>query len=105
MTIIETVKKTEIKTNIKQKKKLPSFYNIVFHNDDSTSMEFVVALLMKVFDKNYDEAYSLMMKVHEEGKAIVAFYIYEIAEMKRKQAILVSRHYNYPLQLSLEEKN
>lgn len=105
MTITESIKNAETKTNGKQKKKLPSFYNVIFHNDDATSMEFVVALLMRVFDKSYDEAYNLMMKVHEEGRAIVACYIYEIAEVKRKQAIFVSRHYNYPLQLTLEKKD
>lgn len=104
MTITESVKNVDIKTNVRPKKKLPSFYNVIFHNDDATSMDFVVALLMRVFDKNYDEACTLMMKVHEEGRAIVACYIYEIAEVKRKQAIFVSRHYNYPLQLTLEEK-
>src|SRR5438046_6121709 len=64
------------------KARRPSLYNVLIHNDDFTSMEFVVFILLTVFGRSEDEAIELMLKVHQEGVGIVGLYTYEVAEMK-----------------------
>ena len=90
----------------KQKEKLkpPSKYNVIFWNDDYTPMDFVMAVLMKVFRKSVTQAYEIMMSVHENGKEIAGGpYSKEIAETKIKQVIQYARNNDHPLKATLEE--
>ena len=76
----ETREKTKI--NIRE----PKHYKVIMHNDDFTPMEFVVEILIAVFRKELQEAERLMMMVHENGRAVVGSYSYDIAVTKVREA-------------------
>lgn len=81
----------------------PHQFCVVLHNDDFTTMEFVVMILQTIFRKTAAEAEDLMMRVHREGKAIAGIYSYDIAKTKALQATDMARAENYPLKLTVEE--
>lgn len=81
----------------------PKMFSIVIYNDDFTTMNFVVGLLMKVFDKSEFDATYIMMKIHGEGKSIVASFIYDIAVTKKYEAEKMARENEFPLKISIEE--
>ena len=80
----------------------PRQYKVVFHNDDFTTMEFVTEVLRQVFNKQADEAVTLMMKVHREGQAIVGIYSYDVAMTKAARATAMARNEGYPLKITCE---
>ena len=80
----------------------PRRYNVIIHNDDFTTMEFVVMILMKVFFKSEDEAQTLMLKVHHSDKAVVGVYTYDIAVSKARKATSMAREQDFPLRLTVE---
>lgn len=80
----------------------PRKYKVIFHNDDFTTMDFVVKVLRDVFFKSESEAFVLMMKVHKEGQACVGSYSYDIALSKRERAVSMAREEGFPLKLSIE---
>jgi ATP-dependent Clp protease adaptor protein ClpS len=80
----------------------PKRYAVLLHNDDYTTMEFVVEVLTNDFSKPSEEAMALMLKVHEEGKAVAGIYSFEIAEAKVEKVTEKARRSGYPLKLSLE---
>lgn len=81
----------------------PHQYSVVLHNDDFTTMDFVVMILQMIFRKSSAEAEDLMMKVHREGKAIAGTYSYDIAMSKKMKAEGMARQENFPLKLTVEE--
>lgn len=93
-------------TNIRERQrtgvKEPQRYIVTIYNDDFTTMEFVVKILMSVFFKSMAEAEALMMRVHRTGKSIVGVYTYDIALSKVKKATMMAREEGFPLRLSLE---
>jgi len=80
----------------------PRRYKVVFHNDDTTTMEFVTEVLRVVFNKPADEAVTLMMRVHREGMAVVGIYSYDVAMTKASQAVAMARQEGFPLQITCE---
>ena len=82
--------------------KEPSFYNVIYINDEVTSMEFVIKTLQEIFHYAQESAAALTEKVHEEGSAVVATLPYEIAEQKGIEVTLMSRQNGYPLQVKIE---
>jgi len=82
--------------------KQPTLFKVVLHNDDYTTMAFVVEILESVFFKQPAEAYRLMMKVHTEGSAICGLYAHEIAETKVAAVHAHARRHGFPLRASLE---
>ncbi len=81
----------------------PRQYKVLLHNDDYTSMEFVIFVLIRVFRKSTDEATSIMLAVHEEGIGICGVYTHEIAETKVAQVYGMAREAGFPLRCTLEE--
>tara|TARA_Y100000385_G_C12878500_1_gene544760 strand:+ start:93 stop:392 length:300 start_codon:yes stop_codon:yes gene_type:complete len=81
----------------------PKKYSVILYNDDSTPMDFVVELLVSVFNHSEPGAQDITTKVHEDGKGVAGVYYYEIAEQKVAESISVSRVAGYPLALDLEE--
>ena len=79
----------------------PRRYYVVFHNDDFTTMEIVVEILMDVFLKSESEAEQIMWAVHSEGKGLVGPYRHEIAESRRRRGVEIARSEGYPLNLTL----
>lgn len=82
----------------------PPLYDVVIHNDDYTTMDFVVMILKTIFGKTHDEAMQLMLFVHENGEAIAGTYIYDIAQSKADKATTIARAEGFPLQLSVNKK-
>lgn len=82
--------------------KKPSLYKVVFNNDDSTPMEFVIDLLKQIFHKTHDDAVKVTVTIHEEGKGTAGLYTFEIAEQKQNEAVFVSRTNGHPLAITLE---
>lgn len=80
----------------------PPRYAVFLHNDDYTTMEFVVEVLTLDFSRPYEEAMALMLKVHEEGKAVAGIYPFEIAESKVAKVTGKARASGFPLKLTLE---
>jgi ATP-dependent Clp protease adaptor protein ClpS len=73
-------------------------------NDDYTSMDFVVDILMKIFRKSFHEAHIIMLEVHEKGRGLCGIYPYEIAETKVFQVGVEARENGFPLKAILEEE-
>ena len=91
---------TETETRLEK----PKLYKVLLHNDDFTTMEFVVHILRQVFLRNEDEAYAIMWKVHEEGVGIAGVYTFEIATMKAEKAVNIARAREYPFLCTVEEE-
>jgi len=89
----------EEKTRVTRKLKEPSKYKVVVMNDNYTPMEFVIALLVKVFNIATDAAVQLTLEVHNQGSAVAGIYSYEIAEQKVSEATEISRLNGHPLVL------
>ena len=81
----------------------PSLYKVLLHNDDYTSMEFVIAILERVFQKNTSEATKIMMNVHQEGIGIAGIYTREICETKVAVVHDLARQSEFPLRCSVEK--
>jgi ATP-dependent Clp protease adaptor protein ClpS len=83
--------------------KEPPMYKVILLNDNYTSMEFVVAVLMTVFHKGLPEATDIMLDVHRKGKGTVGLYPYDIAATKVGQVHALARQNEYPLKCDIEE--
>ncbi len=81
----------------------PRQFKVLLHNDDYTSMEFVVEVLMRVFHKSEDEAVRVMMNVHEQGVGLCGIYTAEVAETKVHMVHQMARTRSFPLRCSMEE--
>ena len=93
----ETREKTRI--NIRE----PKRYRVIMHNDDFTPMEFVVELLIDIFHKDLLEAERLMLMVHENGRAAVGSYSYDIAVTKVQVASGRAKEEGFPFRMTVEE--
>lgn len=81
---------------------LPPELNVVMYNDDYTTMEFVVDILISVFNKSQDIAQQLMTRIHEDGSAIVGTYTYDIAVSRANLAKNLARKNEFPLRVEVE---
>ncbi|SKA81549.1 ATP-dependent Clp protease adaptor protein ClpS [Desulfobaculum bizertense DSM 18034] len=90
-------------TLVEERVRPPRDYKVIMHNDDYTSMDFVVAVLMKVFRKSQETAVELMLAIHHEGKAVCGVYPREIAEIKIAQVAELARAAEFPLKCTMEE--
>jgi ATP-dependent Clp protease adaptor protein ClpS len=91
---------TESETRLEK----PPLYKVVLHNDDFTTMEFVVFILSQVFLRSDAEAFAIMFQVHHEGIGIAGVYSFEIANMKAEKAMNLARAQEYPLLCTVEEE-
>jgi ATP-dependent Clp protease adaptor protein ClpS len=89
-------------TKKREKVEKPPLYRVVLHNDDYTTMEFVVLVLQKFFYKNETEANHIMLNVHKKGKGIAGIYTFEVAETKLSQVHSFAKTEQHPLKCSLE---
>ena len=92
----------EKKTKTTNSSKEPGKFKVIVCNDDVTPMEFVIAMLMRVFKHTPSGAEALTMKIHHEGSAIAGIYSYEIAEQKCVEGTNMAREHNFPLVLKAE---
>ncbi len=82
---------------------LPKRYKVLLHNDDYTTMEFVIHVLKVVFGKNENEAAAVMLKVHQDGVGVCGVYTAEIAEAKVALVQHMARKNGFPLKCTMEE--
>ena len=83
--------------------KEPKQYNVIMINDDFTTMEFVVEILVEVFHKDELTAQALMMNVHKNGQAVVGKYPYDIAVTKVRIALDKAKEQGFPFRMTVEE--
>lgn len=83
----------------------PSMYRIVYLNDETTTMEFVVSSLVKYFNYTPDTALNITTDIHEHGSAVVAVLPYEIAEQRGIEVVLDARANGFPLQVKIEPES
>ena len=82
----------------------PKMHCVIFHNDDKTTMQFVIEVLMQVFDHSAGAAFDLMMKIHNEGAARVGTFAEEIAEMKVDKTLRIAQINGQPLRVTHESE-
>lgn len=82
----------------------PKRYKVLLHNDDYTTMEFVVMILETIFNKSPAEAYRVMMNVHTGGIGIAGVYPHEVAETKVALTHEAAREAGHPLRCSIEQE-
>jgi len=81
----------------------PPLYKVLLHNDDYTTMDFVITILEEVFEKSTDDATRIMLNVHNDGQGIAGVYTREIGETKVATVHRQARKNQYPLKCSLEQ--
>ncbi len=82
----------------------PKKYKVLLLNDDYSTMDFVIEILMGIFKKTQEESTAIMLKVHKNGKAVCGVYTYEIAATKVAQVKQSARKAQFPLKAILEEE-
>lgn len=86
-----------------QETREPKLYRVILCNDDYTTMDFVIEILIVVFHKPAAEATRIMLDVHKKGKGLCGVYTYDIATTKIDQVHQLARKREFPLKCSLEE--
>jgi ATP-dependent Clp protease adaptor protein ClpS len=86
-----------------EKFKEPEEFRVILLNDNYTTMDFVVEILVKIFHKNLEDANRIMMNVHRKGKGIVGVYPYDIAQTKVNQVYEAAKEHEFPLQCIVEK--
>jgi len=90
-------------TEDQQKTEEPPLYKVLLHNDDYTTMEFVVLVLEKIFHKSTAEATRIMLNVHQQGIGVAGIFAREIAETKVTVVVDLARKNEYPLKCTMEK--
>ena len=79
-------------------------YRVLLHNDDYTTMEFVVEVLILVFRKSPEDSVEIMLNVHHKGVGICGVYTYEISETKVNNVHALARQHGFPLKCTMEKE-
>jgi ATP-dependent Clp protease adaptor protein ClpS len=90
-------------SSVKDDVQEPKQFKVVMHNDDYTTMDFVVRVLMQVFRKSQEQATQIMLRIHNTGKAVCGVYTEEVAETKVTMVKTMAKNEGYPLKCSMEE--
>lgn len=93
----------DLATRDEAQAKKPPLFKVLLHNDDYTTMDFVVYVLQAVFHMSHEDAYRVMLNVHLRGVGVAGTYTYEIAEMKVSKVAALAQAHEYPLLATLEE--
>jgi ATP-dependent Clp protease adaptor protein ClpS len=86
-----------------EKVEQPKLYKVLLHNDDYTTMEFVVEILESIFNMPEDQAIQVMLNVHVRGVGVAGIYTFEVAEMKVAKTETAAREQEFPLLCTMEE--
>jgi len=90
-------------TRTERRLKRPRMFKVLLHNDDYTTMEFVVYILQVVFHRNATDAMQIMLHVHKHGIGVAGVYTRDVAETRVQQVEALARSHEFPLRCSLEE--
>ena len=94
----------DVLTESKAKLEKPKLFKVLLHNDDFTTMEFVVWVLEYVFLRESADAVAVMLMVHNKGVGVAGIYPYEIANMKAEKAMNLAKAREYPFLCTVEEE-
>jgi ATP-dependent Clp protease adaptor protein ClpS len=86
----------------KQRLQKPKLFKVIFHNDNYTTQEFVIAVLRSIFHKQESDAVAIMLNVHINGMGVAGVYTWEVAETKVNETHARAREYEFPLKLTIE---
>tara|TARA_R110000868_G_scaffold9030_5_gene45833 strand:+ start:7878 stop:8192 length:315 start_codon:yes stop_codon:yes gene_type:complete len=102
----DNMSQTEVAINedVTIKYTVPKKYCVIIHNDDSTPMEFVIELLIGIYNHTQDNATTITIEVHEKGRGVAGVYYFEMAEQKVYESTIASRNAGFPLSFTIEEK-
>ena len=89
-------------TRTERRTQKPRMYKVLLHNDDFTTMEFVVAILITIFNKSESEATAIMLHIHRTGMGVAGVFTYEIGEAKVSETMQAAEEAEYPLLCTLE---
>ena len=95
---------SQLSEKLETKYKKPKMYAVIMHNDDYTTMQFVVEVLINIFNKASTEATDLMMQIHTKGSAVVGIYTYDIAVTKKLLADRLAEQKEFPLKITIDEE-
>lgn len=93
-----------VETAQKQDLKEPPLFRVLLHNDNYTTMEFVIYVLVEIFRRSELDAIRIMLQVHEQGVGIAGVFSYEIAETRVARVMALARECEYPLLCTIEEQ-
>jgi ATP-dependent Clp protease adaptor protein ClpS len=94
----------EVDSEIRDDVSEPPMYRVLLHNDDYTTMDFVVEILMLVFNKSPEEAVNIMLNIHRKGIGLCGVYTYEVSETKVETVHAIAREHGFPLKCSMEKE-
>lgn len=97
---IEEGTDSEVEDDVRE----PPMYKVLLHNDDYTTMEFVVEVLMLIFNKSSEEAVGIMLNVHRKGIGICGVYTFEVSETKVNTVHSIARQNGFPLKCTMEKE-
>lgn len=97
-TSVDIVSKIQINNELKE----PPLFKVIYLNDNTTSMDFVIESLMNFFNYSAETAVKITQDIHEAGAAVVAVLPFEVAEQKGVEVTVSARSQNFPLQVKLE---
>ena len=100
--VLENSGRTSTKTRTHLRLSPPVLWKVVLHNDDFTTQDFVVWILMSVFRKTEPEAVRVMLEVHRKGKGLAGVYPFDIADTKAAQVKAMAEAKEFPLLCTLE---
>ena len=86
-----------------EKVEQPPLYKVLLHNDDYTTMDFVVWVLQSVFSMPEEQAIQIMLNVHVKGVGVAGIYTFEVAEMKVERTTAIAREHEFPLLCTMEQ--
>lgn len=95
---------TGVKDRPTEELRRPRLWSVVLHNDDYTSMEFVVEVLQSVFHLEEARAMQVMLNVHRKGKGVAGVYPHEVAETLQFKTVELARKNEFPLECTIEPK-
>lgn len=96
---------TAVDTRTETKVSRPRMWKVLLHNDHYTTREFVVMVLVDVFNKSETDAVQIMMHVHHQGVGVAGVYTHDVAQTKIDKVHRLARAYEYPLKLSMEPED
>jgi len=95
---------TELELQDELKLTFPKKYKVYLLNDDYTSMDFVIDILISIFHKDYEQAEKIMLDIHKKERGLCGVYTHEIAETKVMQVIKKAQENGFPLKATMEEE-
>lgn len=101
---IESTPTIEVETEEQIDVTEPNYWNVILHNDEKTTMQFVVAVLVEIFHRSVAEATDIMLHIHNNGRAVAGTYTHEIAEEKMNATVHAARTNGFPLKATIEEQ-